>query len=230
MEGDGTRSDRADLLRDCMVFQAMDAAGRLDFAERGTSVSLRSGQPLFHLGDTGKTMMVVVVGTVRVFLPTPQGKDITLADLRRGAVLGEVALFDDEPRSASAVALSNCELLQFDRSAVIPMLTDRPAVAMALIKMLCGRLRRSDERMLEIGTRPLAERLARTLIEQFAVSGQTRRKLSLTQSELADMVGSTRESVNRALRAWQLQGIVELRDGWIRVKQRETLVALAERQ
>ncbi len=229
MGGNGPAVDRSDLLRDCLIFRALDEAGRRAFAEKGMRLALKSGQPLFHLGDRGTTMVVIAKGNIRVFLPTPPGKDITLADLGRGAVIGEVALLDDEPRSASAIALSNCEVLQFDRSTVLPLLSERPAVAMALIKLLCERLRRSDERMLEIGTRPLSARLAKTLLDHTNGARSAQPKLSLTQSELADMVGSTRESVNRTLRSWQHHGLIDLRDGWIWVVRHDELSAIAGR-
>lgn len=218
--------DREALLAECLVFRALGDADRSALAARTTRSSYPAGSAIFHLGDAGHTMMVVAKGTVRVSLPTSAGKEIILADLDRGAVLGEVAVLDGKPRSATATALTNCELLKLERSALKPCLYRDPGTALALVELLCDRLRRSDERMVDIGLTSLPERLARALLRRFDEGSRKHRK-ALSQTELADMVGSTRESVNRALRAWHRDGIVQLDNGWIEIKRQDALSALA---
>ena len=161
-------------------------------------------------------------------MPTRQGKDLILADLNKGEVFGEVALLDGQPRSAAAQALTNCNLLVLRRGDVLPFLRLHAEACLALVELLCGRLRRADERMTDIGLSQLPVRLAKTLLNRTVADGQASRRLSNSQGELGDMVGASRESVNRTLRRWHEQGLVELKDGWITVLSRDALNALAE--
>ena len=226
--GDGPGSDaQTSPLDRCLLFQALEPADRRELADRAYRASYESGSPIFHLGDPGGQMMVVVVGTVRISLPTQPGKEIILDDLGPGELFGEVALLDGKDRSAAATALTNCQLLVLDRRHVVPFLVAHPRAAMSVIELLCGRLRHSDERMTDIAISHLPTRLAKTLINR--VPDGTRRppKLSLSQGELADMTGTSRESVNRTLRVWQQRGILEVRDGWIVIHRLDAVAALA---
>ena len=172
-------------------------------------------------------MMAVVVGTVRISFPTVRGKEIILADLRPGELFGEIALLDGRSRSANARALTNCQLLVLARRDVLPFLQSNPAACLKLMEMLCARIRHSDERMADIAFLHLPVRLAKILLSyQPASRGAT--KLSLSQSELAEMTGGTREKVNRCLRAWQRQGILELKNRWTIILKPEALRTLLD--
>lgn len=229
--GDGTAmlqesAQHGTILDRCILFRALDDSGRANLAERATRSSFAAGSPIFHVGDPGDSMMIVANGTVRILLPTRQGKDLILSDLTTGDVFGEVALLDGLARSASAIALTRCDLIVIHRKDVLPFLRDHAAACLAIIALLCGRLRRADERMTDIGLSHLPVRLAKTLLGR--TEADAPKRLACSQSELADMVGSSRESVNRALRQWHQQGIVELNEGWIAVIDRDALNALAE--
>lgn len=226
MDPNSAVDERKDLLAECLIFRALTDDDRRLLADRTVRCAYKPGAAIFHLGDPGHSLMVVARGAVRVSLPTVNGKEIILADLERGAVLGEVALLDGRPRSATATALTKCELLRLEREALAPLLRASTETCMALIELLCDRLRRSDERMVDIGLTSLPERLARALLRRFD-EGSRKHREALSQTELADMVGSTRESVNRALRAWHRDGIVQLDNGWIEIKRQDALSALA---
>jgi CRP/FNR family transcriptional regulator, cyclic AMP receptor protein len=172
-------------------------------------------------------MAVVVVGTVRISRPTSRGKEIILADLGSGELFGEIALLDGKPRSANVVALTNCELMLLERRNLIPFLERNPAVCMKMMEILCARIRRSDERMSDIAFFNLRIRLAKTLL-YYQPEVRVGMKVSLSQSELADMAGGTREKVNRCLRDWQRQGIIELKNRWTIIRKPENLRALIE--
>lgn len=216
------------LLDRCILFRALDETGRIELAGRARRVSYDAGSPIFHLGDPGDSMMIVVTGVVRISLPTRQGKDVILADLGAGEVFGEVALLDGLPRSAAALAHTNCDLLVVQRNDVMPFLRARADACLALVTVLCERLRRADERMTDIGLSQLPVRLAKTLLRRAASDRGGRKRLALSQTELGDMIGSSRESVNRTLRHWHQQGILELHGGWITLRNRDALAALAE--
>lgn len=210
------------LLENCALFGTLAEKARREISAIAHLRSFDAGEPICRLDDQGDSMMTVVVGTVRITLPTVKGKEIILADLRTGEMFGEIALLDGKPRSANATALTNCELMVLERRDVLPFLERNPSVCMKLMEMLCARVRRSDERMADIAFYNLPVRLAKTLLS-YPAQGRGAAKLSLTQSELAEMAGGTREKVNRCLRDWQRQGILELKDRWTIILKPEAL-------
>ena len=206
--------DRASkLLHKCALFAALDDSECDELAAHARVRGFVAGQSICRVGDRGDSMMAVAVGTVRISLPTTKGTEIILADLPAGEVLGEIALLDGKPRSANATALTNCELMILERRDLLPFLERNPGTSLKLMEFLCGRVRRSDERMYDIAFFDLPVRLAKTLLRCAQPGGGTS-KLSLSQQELAYMAGGTRENVNRCLRGWQRQGILELKDRW----------------
>jgi CRP-like cAMP-binding protein len=219
----------AHLLEKCVLFRALDEEGRRELASHARPRSYKSGDAIFHIGGPGQSMMLVLVGSVRISLPARAGKEVVLADLSNGEVFGEIALLDGRERSAAATAITNCELLVLERRDVLPYLERRPDICLRLLELLCARLRRSDERMADIAFLDLGGRLAKTLLRETEQQGAGHPpKLSLSQGDLADMIGSTRESVNRQLREWQRHGILDMRKGWIVLLRRDALESIVE--
>jgi CRP-like cAMP-binding protein len=225
-------TDRASkLLQKCTLFAALDDDERHELAAHAHTRSFAAGEAICRLGDRGDSMMAVAVGTVRISLPSAKGKEIILADLPPGELLGEIALLDGKPRSANATALTNCELMILERRDLLPFLERNPAVCLKLMELLCGRIRRSDERMYDIAFFDLPVRLAKTLLHygrHAARDSAGAMKLSLSQTELAEMAGGTRENVNRCLRGWQREGILELKDRWTIILKPAALIDLVE--
>jgi CRP/FNR family transcriptional regulator, cyclic AMP receptor protein len=215
------------LLEKCGLFSSLDEKARRDIAACAMPRNFAASESICRLGDRGDSMMAVVVGTVRISRPTSRGKEIILADLGSGELFGEIALLDGKPRSANVVALTNCELMILERRNLIPFLERNPAACMKLMEILCARIRRSDERMSDIAFFNLPIRLAKTLLN-YQPDVRAGAKLSLSQSELAEMAGGTREKVNRCLRDWQRQGIIELKNRWTIIRKPEALHALVE--
>jgi CRP/FNR family cyclic AMP-dependent transcriptional regulator len=215
------------LLEKCPLLGVIHEQGRRELLSHARLRSFAPSEPIFHMGEPGLSMMGVVVGTVRISRPTTKGREIILADLPPGELFGEIAMLDGKPRSANATALTNCNLLVLERRDVIPILERNPAACLKLMEMLCARIRRSDERMSDVAFFDLPIRIAKILLH---ILGQRPglTKLSLTQSELADMCGGTRENVNRCLRGWQRRGIVELRDRFTIIHKPEFLRGLVE--
>lgn len=204
------------------LFGALDEKVRREIAAYAKPRRYAAGEPICRLDDHGDSMMAVVVGTVRISLPALKGREIILADLQPGELFGEIALLDGKPRSANATAHTNCELMVLERRDVMPFLERNPSACIKLMEILCSRIRRSDERMSDIAFYDLPVRLAKTLLH-YPPQGRETKKLSLSQTELAEMAGGTRENVNRCLRAWQRQGILELKDRWIIILKPEAL-------
>jgi len=215
------------VLEKCVLFSSLDETARNKIAAYARSRSFSAGDSICRLGDHGDSMMAVVVGTVRISLPAVRGKEIILADLRPGELFGEIALLDGRPRSANATALTNCQLVVLARRDVLPFLEANPAACMKLMEILCARIRRSDERMADIAFFNLPVRLAKILLS-YQPQGRGVTKLSLSQSELAEMAGGTREKVNRCLRDWQRQGVLELKNRWTIILKPEALRELLD--
>ncbi|HTC04145.1 MAG TPA: Crp/Fnr family transcriptional regulator [Xanthobacteraceae bacterium] len=210
------------LLEKCALFSALDGKARLELAAHAHPRHFAAGDPICRIDEHGDSMMAVVLGVVRISLPAVRGKEIILADLGAGEMFGEIALLDGKPRSANATAHTNCELMVLERRDVLPFLERNPAACMKLMAILCARIRRSDERMSDIAFFDLPARLAKTLLS-YPAQGHGAAKLSLSQRELAEMSGGTRENVNRCLRDWQRRGILELKDRWTIILKPEAL-------
>jgi CRP/FNR family cyclic AMP-dependent transcriptional regulator len=210
------------LLEKCALFGALDDKARGELAEHAHPRHFAAGDAICRIDEHGDSMMAVVLGVVRISLPAVRGKEIILADLRAGEMFGEIALLDGKPRSANATALTNCELMVLERRDVLPFLERNPKACMKLMEILCTRVRRSDERMSDIAFFDLPARLAKTLLS-YPGQGHGAAKLSLSQRELAEMSGGTRENVNRCLRDWQRRGILELKDRWTIILKPEAL-------
>ena len=227
-----TPSEKLAALSRCMVFEALSEAMREDLAARAHQRSHAAGDLIFAAGDPGQTMMAVLKGTVRIGIVTTTARDLVLTDCHQGDVFGEVALFDGGPRSADARATTNVELLVLERRDLFAVLERHPEAALRLMELLCARLRRSDERMIELAFLDISTRLALALLRILEAPSQASTKrpvrLSLSQTELANMIGSARENVNRCLKSWQKREIVDLRDGWLIVTDENSLRLLAD--
>jgi CRP-like cAMP-binding protein len=215
------------LLDKCVLFRGLSDQERTDLAAHARARTFAANEPIFHIGDLGCSVMGVVVGTVRISLPAPKGREIILADLSAGELFGEIAMLDGKQRSANATALTNCEVLALERRDVLPFLERSPKACLNLMQLLCDRIRRSDERMAEIAFFDLPARLARVLL-RYPTQGRGTPRLSLSQRELAEMSGSTRENVNRCLRDWERHGILQLKNRWTIILKPDALHALEQ--
>ena len=172
MSKDSTSPDIAAILGKSLLFGALDEGGRRELAARVHRRSFNVGEPIFHIGDPGQSMMVILAGTVRVSLPGPRGKGVILADLGAGELLGEIALLDGRERSADVTALTKCELLVLERRDVVAFLEKRADVCLKLLELVCAKLRKSDQRMSDIAFLELSERLAKLLMERIGPAGR----------------------------------------------------------
>jgi uncharacterized membrane protein len=151
--------DRVDLLRSIPMFEGLglddlDALAR-DLEER----SFRAGEIVFDQGDTGTEMYIVADGHVNIHLPGEASRRVSLKDITRGEYFGELALFDDKPRSASALATTDARLLQLSREMLSSYLERRPRAAMAILRTMAERLRETNAM--------LSERAAKNVVEEF---------------------------------------------------------------
>lgn len=224
--------DALRMLGRCVVFRALDDDARRRLAAHAQRRRFAAGDLIFQSGSSGQSMITVVTGTVRISAHSPNGKEIILADLPPGEVVGEIAVLDGGQRTADASALTNCEVLVLERRDVLPFLEEHPKACIKLLELMCQRLRKSDQWITDIAFAELPMRLAKVLLA--AVAAQGRRsdgrppRLAFSQRELGSMVGATRESVNRCLQQWSRAGIVQLKEGWIVIVGEPALRDIAE--
>ncbi len=176
----------------------------------------RRGEVLFHEGDPGDSLFIVASGAVKVVVPSEDGDEAILATLRRGDFLGELALLDGAPRSASAIALEPTETLALPRDRFHALVAAEPAIRDALLTALAAELRRLTAHVAELHfldlTGRLAARLARLAEEHGTrdADGSIRLDAPLTQSDVASMIGATRQSVNKLLGEFVDDGLLRM--------------------
>jgi CRP/FNR family transcriptional regulator, cyclic AMP receptor protein len=196
----------AETLATVPFFSGLDASS-LESVGRGMRARrFRRSEVIFHLGDPGDALFIVMSGAIKIMLPSDTGDEAILATLRSGDVFGELALLDGAPRSATAVALEPTETLILPRAQFRELLATEPAIRDALLASIAGELRRLTNHVEELHfldiTGRLASRLARLAGETGAAKladGSIRLAGPLTQGDLAAMIGCTRQSVNKLL-------------------------------
>jgi CRP/FNR family transcriptional regulator, cyclic AMP receptor protein len=173
---------------------------------------------LFCKGDPGSNMMLVVRGRVKVCSHSEDGRELVLNLINAGEVVGEIALLDGSDRTADAVTLTDTDLLVLERRDFVPFLQGHPDACMRLFTVLCDRLRKTSELLEEAlfleGSSRLAKRLVH-LAEVFGkpVSGGVSIDIPLSQQQLGNMVGMSRESMNKQLKQWRQEGLVRVEEG-----------------
>jgi CRP-like cAMP-binding protein len=176
----------------------------------------RRGEVLFHEGDPGDALFIVASGAVKVVIPSEEGEEAILATLKRGDFLGELALLDGAPRSASAIALEATDALTLPRDQFRALADAEPAIRGALLEAMARELRRLTRHVAELHFLDLTGRLAARLVrlaEEHGVrsaDGSVRLDAPLTQSDLAAMIGATRQSVNKLLGEFEEVGLLRL--------------------
>jgi CRP-like cAMP-binding protein len=191
---------------------------------------LKRGATIFSKGDPGISLFAVISGTVKISISSPDGRNAILNLIGAGEIFGEIALLDGSARSADASAHTSCELFTIDRREFIPFVRSQPALAMKFIELLCTRLRRTSDQVEQIILQNLPGRLASALLRltEKHKLGPQGRTIAITQQEISEMVGMTRESINKQLRAWAARDWVRLEHGVIVVLKAEPLQLLVD--
>jgi CRP/FNR family cyclic AMP-dependent transcriptional regulator len=192
--------------------------------------TLKRGATLFSKGDPGNCLYAVISGTVKMSVSSAEGRSAILNLIGPGEIFGEMALLDGLARSADAIANTNCDVFVIDRREFIPFVRNQPALAMKFIELLCTRLRSTSDQVEQIILQNLPGRLASALIRltEKHKLGPGVQTIAITQQEISEMVGMTRESINKQLRVWAGRNWVRLEHGAIVVLNAEPLRALAE--
>lgn len=213
---------RRGLLQKVPLFSGLAPAQLEALVDATTTRRLGAREELFHKGDEAAQVYVVASGRLKVVTASAEGDEVLLAILDEGEVVGELPLLTGGRRTANVVALEASELLALARRDFLRFLRDRPEAAIELMVVLAERLVRITEFAEDALFLALPARLAKKLLHLAdrygeAGDGGTRIDLRLSQGELADLVGTTRESVNKQIRAWSEIGIVRMERGEITI-------------
>lgn len=191
-----------------------------------------NGQIIFQKGAKDSSMMAVLQGQVKISICSANGKEIVFYTLDEGNVFGEIALIDDKERSADATAQGECRLLVIRRSDFMPVLKRHPEVAIQLLLvMLCQKVRDTSDIVETVGLLHTPSRLARLLLKMARSAGvESPAGLRVdvkSQREIGNLIGTTREWVNRLLRAWQGKGLIKMAQNHITILKPDELEGIA---
>ena len=210
----------------------LEETDRQAFAAQAQLRRFPRGRALMHAGQVPEGVFLLRSGVVKAYDVTPEGRELLLAIRAPGDLVGELAALDERPRSASVVALEAVEALVLPIPAFRALLTARPAVAIALIRVIGARLRDADARRIQLGRLASLARVASCLLElcdRFGADadGAVAIRVALSQEELAGWAGASLESTARALRQLRELGWIETRRREIRVLDRAGLASAA---
>ena len=216
------------LLGDCVLFRELSSDQRSALVRGAHLRTLAAGDTIFLMGDPGDSMMAILAGTVRISAPSPDGKEIILGLMQPGEFFGELALLDGKERSADAKAMTDCTLAILNRRDVLQFLDRNPGGWASMVEILCERLRRTTVQITEVALLELPVRLAKALLRLTGDRTGTAVSIKLSQRELGNIVGATRESVNKCMREWQRNGTIRIDGNSITILDRASLQAIAD--
>lgn len=210
-----SQSDKRALLAQHFLFRQMNPADIDRILALSVERRFNDCQTIFQKGDEGASMMIVLEGRVLISAVSEEGKELTLNYIEPGEILGEVALIDGKKRSANATAIGTCTLLCIMRSEFIPFVRKNSELAIQLLTVLCEKLRNTSDMIENVGLLPIPARLARLVLklarpEDETLSSGLTFELRMSQREIGNLIGATRESVNKTLSQWQTQGLIRL--------------------
>ena len=205
------------LLRSHYLFSGAEPQVVERLARHGLKIKKKKGESLFQKGDPGDALYGIFEGKVAIATRISSGKEIFLNILEPGDFFGEIAFLDGLPRTAGATAFEDCTLLKVDRRDLLPILEQEPRLLQRFVELLCERIRWTSDLIEEAAFMHLRARLAKRFVS-FAIGyGHDEERgiridLKLSQARIGQMMGVSREAVNKELREWEESGWI-LRDG-----------------
>lgn len=216
-----------DVLRQAPLFSSVDDEAATALQATLAESRLRRGEVLFREGDSGDKLFIVLDGKVKLGRTSSDGRENLLAILGPGSMFGELTLFDPGPRSATVTAVVDTTFASLSHEDLLKWLDGRPLVAQALLAQLAGRLRRANDVVADLVFSDVPGRVSKALLDLADRFGRTADDgvhvhHDLTQEELAQLVGASRETVNKALADFASRG-------WVRLEPRSVVIMDIER-
>ncbi|MEX1141548.1 MAG: Crp/Fnr family transcriptional regulator [Thermoleophilaceae bacterium] len=220
--------DTAELLASVKVFSELEPRELQEVAQVAVPRSFERGEIIFREGDPGDTCYVVRSGTVSIRREHPDGRTRALAELRPGSIFGELSMFGAETRSATAEALEPSSLVAILRGDVQRVIRSSPDIAFKMLAELADRVRLVNEQLTRQSFQTVAGRVASTLAAQVVTrqaegAGERDVVIKATQSDIAQLAGTSRESASRFLATLAREGVVTLARGRVTVHEPERL-------
>lgn len=188
---------------------------------------LKKGQALFHHRDAGDGLYAVSVGVLEASILSAQGKKMSLNMMKAGDVVGEISALDHQPRTATVIAQTDCLLFRIGGAAIHDLIATNPRFAQELVKVLCARLRWINQQVEDMALLNTESRLASRLLLLYDKFSDDTGTLKISQSDLSEFLGSSRQTVNKTLQAWRSEGVVDLGRGTLKVLDVDELRNLA---
>ncbi|MEP6853871.1 MAG: Crp/Fnr family transcriptional regulator [Pedococcus sp.] len=216
-----------DVVRRAPLFAALDEEASSTLMQSMTQTRLERGDVLFSEGDQGDRLYVIREGKVKLGRRSSDGRENLLAILGPGEMFGELSLFDPGPRTATATAVAETQLIELGHDELKSFLSGRPAVASSMLAALARRLRRTNESLADLVFTDVPGRVAKALLDLSNRFGRPAEDgilvaHDLTQEEIAQLVGASRETVNKALADFASRG-------WIKLEARAVVLMDVER-
>jgi CRP-like cAMP-binding protein len=223
--------DSRSILARASIFAGLDARQLDALAALAVRRRYRAREVVLRKGDPALQIFVIASGRLKAITAGSEGRQAALAIMGPGEVFGEVAVLDGQPRSATITAIEPCELVILQRNDLFHFLERSPTAAIKLLEVLARRLRHLTDRVEDSTFLDLPARLAKQLLHLADRYGRkdgagTHIELKLSQQELGDLVGATRESVNKQLRAWENDGVLTQNGGRLILADRAALADL----
>lgn len=201
---------------------------RAMLSAQASEISLDKGETLFEQGDEGDALYAILKGTLEVSFLAMSGRKLTLTLMRPGEVFGEIALFDSGPRTATIAAAEPSRVLRVRRNDVMNQIRQHPDLAVDMVRLAGLRMRWMGSQLNEQVFLPMPIRLARKLIHLSGLQDDPTERIMLSQSELAEFVGATREAVSKTISTWKRDEVVEASRGGLLIQDFEALRELAD--
>ena len=214
----------AELLGQTQLFGELDESSIGKLAERATQRTYSKGQLIFYQGDLAGSLFIMKEGLVKVFVTSEGGDEMLLVTLRPLDTFGELALLDGSERSASAQALEATTVVELNRATFLEVVRSDPNMTEALLRSMGAVLRRLTEQASDLVFLDLHGRVAKLLMHMADENGNVtddgiELDLKLTQTDIAAMVGGSRQSINQILRSFEDRGYLELQGKAVLVKE-----------
>jgi CRP-like cAMP-binding protein len=225
--------NREDILAGHFLLRHLRAEELSRLAASAALARHRANATIFQKGDPGNSMMAVVTGRVKICTYSADGKELVLNIIDRGGLFGEIAVLDGQPRSGDAVAIEDTELLVLERARLMPFLTANPEIPTRLIAVLCQRLRQTSEALEDALLRDAPSRVARGLLRLAGTFGKQeaaglRLDIKLSQQQIGNLIGISRESINKHIVDWTRARYLEVNNGFITIRDKAALESLSQ--
>ncbi len=197
------------------IFGGLDPEALQRLAEESIVRSYTKGEVILRQGEPGDALFVLAEGFAKVVVTSERGDEMIVKMLSPPEIFGELSFADGHPRSASVKAMRACTVAALERATLLELTRQHPSITERLLRYLSAMVRRTTEQALDLFSLTLTSRIAKLLVGFAEVSGDKTQPasvldLALTQSDIAQMVGGTRQSVNQILHSFQDRGYLEL--------------------